>query len=315
MSDVGKYWRDSMNLTWESRSCPLCGSTTEGKVIVESNLEPSRLTEFAFASRKLPEYMHSRMVECGVCGLLYGTPAVSSESGLDAYKEAAFDSGQESQFAAQTYAKLVAGQLNSIGSREKALDIGAGDGAFLGQLVQLGFRAITGVEPSAAPIACAKPAVRNMIRHDIFRARDFAGQRFDLVTCFQVMEHLWNPSELARDVYSILNPGGVFVTVTHNLRALSARLLGKKSPIFDIEHRQLFSKKTIRALLQRAGFTDVRVMPVWNRYPIHYWMRLAPLPQNLKKSLIAAVKQGPLATVACSLRAGNIAAVARKPWR
>ena len=304
-----------MNLTWESRSCPLCGSTAEGKVIVESNVELSRLTEFAFASRKLPEYMHCRMVECGACGLLYGNPAVSSESGLNAYKDAAFDSGQESEFAAQTYAKLIAGQLNSIGSREKALDIGAGDGAFLEQLVQLGFRDITGVEPSAAPIACSKPEVRNLIRHDIFRARDFEGQRFDLVTGFQVMEHLWNPGELARDVNSLLNPGGLFVTVTHNLRAFSARLLGDKSPIFDIEHLQLFSEKTIRALLQRSGFTDIRVLPVWNRYPIYYWMKLAPLPQNLKKGLIAVAKQGPLATVSCSLPAGNMAAVARKPWR
>lgn len=304
-----------MNLTWESRPCPLCGSTAEGKVIVESNVELSKLTEFAFASRKLPEYMHSRMVECGACGLLYGTPAVSIDSGLNAYRDAAFDSGQESQFAAQTYAKLIAGQLNSSASRERALDIGAGDGAFLEQLIQLGFRDITGVEPSAAPIAYAKPEVRNMIRHDIFRARDFEGRRFDLVTCFQVMEHLWNPGELAREVNSILNPGGLFVTVTHNLKALSARLLGDKSPIFDIEHLQLFSEKTIRALLQRSGFTDIRVMRVWNRYPIHYWMKLAPLPQNLKQALITVAKHRPLAAVTCALPAGNMAAVARKPWR
>ncbi len=301
-----------MNLSWESRSCPLCGSTAEGKVIVESNVEPGRLTEFAFASRKLPEYMHSRMVECADCGLLYGNPAVSSDSGLSAYKEAAFDSSQESRFAALTYARFIAEQLDRIASREKALDIGAGDGAFLEELVQLGFHDVTGVEPSAAPIACAKPDVRRMIRHDIFRARDFEGQRFDLVTCFQVMEHLWNPLELAREVNSILKPGGLFVTITHNLGALSARLLGDKSPIFDIEHLQLFSEKTIRALLQRADFSDIRVMPVWNRYPIHYWMRLAPLPRNLKKGLIRLTKQGPLATVACSLPAGNIAAVARK---
>jgi len=302
-----------MNLTWESRSCPLCGSAADGRVVVESNVELSRLTEFAFASRKFPEYMHSRMVECDTCGLVYGTPAVSRESGLDAYKEAAFDSGEESRFAAQTYANLIAEQLNSIGSREKTLDIGAGDGAFLEQLIQLGFRDIIGVEPSAAPIACSKPHVRSMIRHNIFRARDFEGQQFDLVTCFQVMEHLWNPGDLTRDVYSILKPGGLFVTVTHNLKAFSARLLGEKSPIFDIEHLQLFSKKTIRALLQGAGFVDIRVMPVWNRYPIHYWVKLAPLPENLKKGLIALAKQRPLATIACSLPAGNMAAMARKP--
>ena len=100
--------------------------------------------------------------------------------------------------------------------------------------------------------------------------------------------------------------------IGHNRRAASARLLGRKSPIFDIEHLQLFSEKTIRALLQQSGFSDIQVMPVWNRYPIHYWMKLAPLPETLKSALIRVTKQGPLVMIACSLPAGNIAAVARK---
>ena len=51
-----------MKLDFIPRTCPLCGSEN-AKVLVEATLDEGRLTASAFASRKLPEYMHSRMVE------------------------------------------------------------------------------------------------------------------------------------------------------------------------------------------------------------------------------------------------------------
>ena len=55
-----------------------------------------------------------------------------------------------------------------------------------------------------------------------------------------------------------------------------ARMLGDKSPIFDIEHLQLFSEKTIRALLQRRLY----------RYPGH--ARLESLPNPLSDEVGAS---------------------------
>jgi SAM-dependent methyltransferase len=252
------------------------------------------------------------MVECAGCGLLYGNPVLSHLTVDEAYQEAAFDSVQESIFASQTYAKLVAAQLKSLGRCDSALDIGAGDGSFVEQMISLGFRRVIGVEPSAAPIAVSKSEIRKLIRHDIFRSRDFVGEQFDLVTCFQVMEHLWEPRQLVLDVISVLRPGGLFVTVTHNVNAFSAKMLGTKSPIFDIEHLQLFSKKTLAALLWNSGFIGVHVLPVWNRYPMHYWLKLAPLPEGMKRNLVEMSRDGKLRKIACSIPAGNIAAIAWK---
>jgi len=44
-----------------------------------------------------------------------------------------------------------------------ALDVGTGDGAFLGQLLANGFTDVAGVEPSAAPVAMAAPEVRGAL--------------------------------------------------------------------------------------------------------------------------------------------------------
>ena len=42
-------------------SCPLCGDNQSSSLFAEARLDPARLGEFAYASRKLPEYMHHRI--------------------------------------------------------------------------------------------------------------------------------------------------------------------------------------------------------------------------------------------------------------
>src|SRR5882757_4148709 len=128
-----------MKLDFIPRACPLCGGD-DAIVMVEATLDESRLTASAFASRKLPEYMHSRMVECMGCGMLYANPVLRQEALAEAYKDASFDSGTESRLAAVTYRMMLAPHLAVLSNRNSALDIGAGDGAFLEELLGLGFQ-------------------------------------------------------------------------------------------------------------------------------------------------------------------------------
>ena len=152
-----------MKLDFIPRACPLCGGE-DATVMVEATLDEGRLTASAFASRKLPEYMHSRMVECNGCGMLYANPVLRQEALAEAYKDASFDSGTESRLAAVTYRAMLEPHLPVLPSRNSALDIGAGDGAFLEELLALGFQNVVGVEPSEAPIAAAKPSIRGCLR-------------------------------------------------------------------------------------------------------------------------------------------------------
>ena len=303
----------AITIEWQERSCPMCQKTEVARVVLESNYDPAKMTPHAFASRKLPEYMHSRMVKCADCGLVYGTPAVSIKTMQDAYATAAFDSSQESGFAADTYSKLIESQIRSLSEREAALDIGTGDGAFLQRLLRLKFRNVVGVEPSAAPIAAASSEIRPLIRHGIFRAEDFEPGRFDLITCFQVLEHVPDPVGLVRDCRSLLKRGGMFVAAVHNIYAVSARVLGDKSPIFDIEHLQLFSAKTVVDLLHRSGFDRSIAHSIWNRYPLSYWLRLFPLPPKMKEVALGAAAKSHLGAILVPFPAGNIAAFGWKP--
>jgi SAM-dependent methyltransferase len=302
-----------MNLELTNRNCPVCGSSDESHVFAESNVDVSKLDAFAFASRKFPEYMHWRLIECQICDLLYATPAPAPESLSVAYDGAAFDSGAEAKYAALTYARFLPRIKSKLPDAHGALDIGTGDGAFLQHLLDAGFTGIVGIEPSTAPIAAAQPAIRALIRHDIFRASDYAPESFSLITCFQTFEHLFDPLAMCRDAFCLLKPGGAVLFIGHNRRAMSARLMGSRSPIFDIEHLQLFSPTSARRLLAAAGFVDPEVGPLMNRYPMSYWTRLLPLPRAVKQRMIGLMNISRVGGIPIPLPAGNLFATAFKP--
>jgi SAM-dependent methyltransferase len=304
---------DIRSMQLVARPCPICGSSDEVRVFAEATIDPSRLDDFAFASRKLPEYMHHRLVVCAACDLLYASPIPTGADLSDAYGAAAFDSGEEARYAARTYARLLPHIMPHLPDRDGVLDVGTGDGAFLAELIAAGFRRVAGVEPSTAPLAAAAPEIRPLIRQGMFCAADYEDASLSLVTCFQTIEHLRDPLETCRTFSRLLKPGGAVCLVGHDRRAFSARIMGRRSPIFDIEHLQLFSAASARRLLEAAGFAHVQLRPVINRYPLHYWAKLSPLPSGLKRSVMRTLKALRVSAVPISLPAGNLAAIGFRP--
>jgi SAM-dependent methyltransferase len=294
------------------RTCPICGSQADSRPFAEAKVDLDNLDAFAFASRKLPEYMHWRLAECRRCDLLYVDLAPSLDDLAVLYRDADFDSGTEAGLASKTYARFLPGIVAKLPDRVGAADIGTGDGAFLQELIASGFVDVVGIEPSSAPIEAADPAVRPLIRHDIFQPDSFPDESLSLITCFQTIEHLANPLSFCRDAYRAIKPGGALFLIGHNRRAFSAKVLGRKSPIFDIEHMQLFSPSSVRNLLKAAGFAKIEVRTVYNRYPIRYWAQLFPFPKGLKTRVLGFLKTNPVGRLMVPLPAGNLAVIAYK---
>jgi len=297
----------------QARCCPVCGNEDETTVFAEANYDLSRLDDYAFASRKIPEYMHYRLIRCPACELVYANPVPVAQSLATAYEDASFDSGEEAACAAKTYGRLLRSLLGRLPHRDAVLDVGTGDGAFLAELAACGFRQVMGVEPSSAPIAAAQPQVRGWIRQGVFRESDYAPDSLSLLTCFQTLEHLPDPSTLCRAALRLLKPGGAVLFVGHDYQALANRLLGLRSPILDIEHMQIFAPAAMKEMLRRCGFVGTDVRGIVNRYPLHYWLKLAPLPRSAKMTMVAGLKRVGLGYLPIALPVGNMAALAFKP--
>jgi SAM-dependent methyltransferase len=294
------------------RSCPICGSRDESRLFATQRLDLDALDEHAFASRKRPEHMRLRLVECLGCDLAYASPVPAPEALARAYDAAAFDSAEEARYAARTYAQELGEAIASLPERDGALDVGTGEGAFLGELLQLGFTGVGGVEPSRAPIEAAEPAVAPLIEHGVFSAGIRRPGSLSLVTCLQTIEHVPDPAQLVHDATALLHPGGVFALVCHDRRALVNRLLGMRSPIVDIEHMQLFSPRSVEQLLRGAGLRDVTQRAIRNRYPLRYWARLLPLPSPLQGPLASGLERSGLGARPLALGVGNLLAWGRR---
>ena len=100
-------------------------------------------------------------------------------------------------------------------------------------------------------------------------------------------------------------PGGAFVGVTHNRRAWLNRLLGRRSPIVDVEHMQLFSPRSSTNLLTLNGYSEVGGSSFWNRYRPGYWLRLVPMSRQLKDRLTASLRGSWLDARRVPLNVGN----------
>jgi SAM-dependent methyltransferase len=257
----------------------------------------------------MPEYMHHRLMHCKRCDVLYADPVPVPEDLGDAYRDAAFDSGQEAAFAARTYGKLIPAIAKKLPDKDGALDIGTGDGAFLAELIERGFTNVVGVEPSTAPIQAADPKIKPLIRHGLFNAMDYAPKSFSLITCFQTIEHLSDPLQACRDVLGLLKPGGAMLIACHNRRGIINTILGMRSPIIDLEHLQLFSPKSAMNLMRNAGYVEVGVKTYVNQYPLHYWIKLLPLPGKLKPGLMGTSKSIGLGHLPMPMPAGNMGVV------
>jgi hypothetical protein len=109
-----------------------------------------------------------------------------------------------------------------------------------------------------------------------------------------------------------LRPGGKFLVVCHNSRSLSARLLGTKSPIFDVEHLQIFSKDSLRFLFEVAGYHQSHIRMFWNTYPAEYWAKLFPFPDRVKRAALRFLSSSGVGRFPIPLAAGNLIAWAEK---
>jgi len=298
----------------EVRDCPVCGAGADAAVLyLEASLDAARLTDASFASRKAPEFMSYRLLRCTVCAAVYAVAAPSAALLAGAYSNATYDSSDEALLAADTYATALKPTIASLPRRDRVLEIGTGTGALLERLLAADFAEAVGIEPSRAAIAAAPPAVRGFIREGVFTEADFAPASFDLICCFQTLEHVSDPRALAKSCARLLRPGGALAFVTHDYTALLNRLLGRRSPIIDIEHLQLFCPASLDWLLRDAGLAPEATRALMNRYPLRYWLRLAPLPDSLKYMAARLLRLLHLDRVELETNVGNLLAIGRKP--
>lgn len=293
------------------RYCPFCKKNYKNKLFLKKNIEVTKIDSYSFSSRKVPEFMNFNLLKCNKCSLIYANSIPNFKKIKKLYYQTNFGSTIDAKDAAKTYYIYLKKYLK-LEKKNQALEIGAGNGIFMQYLQKLGFKKVIGVEPSKKAISFADKKIKKNILHNMFEQIKLKKNSFDLVCCFMTMEHVYEPSKTLEKSYNFLKKNGCIALVTHDCDNLLHKILKKKSPIIDIEHLQLFSKKSIRNALIKYKFKNVTSINIKNQYRISYWVNLLPFSLAIKTIILNIFKIIKLDSFKIPLNVGNILTLAKK---
>lgn len=243
--DAEHFFHDTSQRT--NVPCPACG---------ETRFEPA-FTKSSFT-----------YVVCENCKTLFVNPRPSFDQFRDFYTH-----GKSAKYYAEKFFPPVAEQRRSLifapraqsvaplvqsGTVRVVGDIGAGFGIFCEELKKLFSEiSILAIEPEQTMAALCREKGFSVIEQSLedVNAQD---QSFDLLTAFELMEHIHTPITFLQKVHELLNPGGYFLFTTLTLDGFDIQLLWEKSKsISPPHHINFLTVRGAELLLQRAGF-DVK---------------------------------------------------------
>ena len=238
--------------------CNLCGHTAFDPLITKDGFD---------------------LVRCRHCSLLFVANPPSDAERAHLYS---FESGyhttlkvdQASVDFHEREAVLNFGVLRQHASSGRLLDIGCSTGLFLKTARARGWVG-QGLEYSPDSSKIAREANGLNVKTGELRSETYPAGSFDVVTFWDVIEHLPDPHGTLKLVAGILAPGGLLVLKTPNADGLYpraslpfARRFGYWGHAEPPGHLYQFSVATLTDMAQRAGFDIVAVHH--QRIPISY---------------------------------------------
>jgi 2-polyprenyl-3-methyl-5-hydroxy-6-metoxy-1,4-benzoquinol methylase len=220
-------------------SCPLCGSN-----------------EINFFSQK----RGYKLYICASCKLVFISPTPAS---LEVYDDSYF-SGADKGFGYVDYdtdkepmSPVFHGYLDLVSSfgikKGNLLDIGAATGFFMDIARKRGFT-VTGVELSNYAAEKGRNKGLNIVTGDLKSARFLSGS-FDIVTMFDVIEHVPDPIGFIAEATRILKKDGLLLINTPDAQSLWARMWGSRwQLIMPPEHIHYFSPENLGNYLSHNGY-------------------------------------------------------------
>ena len=150
------------------------------------------------------------------------------------------------------------------------LDVGAYTGVFVDIAARHGWDA-WGLEPSRWAVEQARARGLQMVPGTLDTA-DLPTTHYDVVTMWDVIEHLTDPRSALEKAHHLLKPGGLLVVHTIDIESVFARVLGPRWPWLMEMHIYYFSRRTLRAMLEQCGFQVLSDRPQGRYLRLGYLM-------------------------------------------
>lgn len=214
---------------------------------------------------KAPDRFHLRredyvLLRCHSCGCVWlDAPPKPEEMGRH-YSE---DYHRTIAAAGETGTERRWGRHRKVIQRHKTggaiLDIGCSTGGFLSTM-RGGRWKLHGIEIASATAEKARASTgADVFVGDVLQA-PFQPGSFDVITCFDLLEHVYQPRQFLAQVWQWLKPGGIVFTRLPNIDSWEARLF--RSYWYGLElprHLFHFSPQSLRNVMREKGFQELSI--------------------------------------------------------
>ena len=203
--------------------------------------------------------------ECSRCGTIFTNPRPSESLLRDFYRNSQnYEAWNQTIFPAteavrrerifRPRAEKVSEFCQKFGVTTNTLiEIGAGFGTFCDEMRSLDlFKRIVAVEPTPELARRCHSKKLEVLESPIDEIPEEV--KADVITCFEVIEHLFSPYEFVMQCSRLLNLGGLLVITCPNCQGFDIATLGTLSNSIDHEHLNYFHIESLPLLLKRCKF-------------------------------------------------------------
>ena len=202
---------------------------------------------------------------CQGCGLLQNLRSRDCDEEEERYLDVVFDTPVS---VALAHCRMLGQIWNRHGSGDpgRLLDLGCGSGSFLVEAERQGW-SVAGVDISKPALDRARQRVSGSAMLHLGKIEDLPveAHSFDVITLWDVFDHLENPTQTLKSLRNLLSPGGLIVfrlrnsqihLPLRNLELFFRRLLHRppQRNLLAVIHRYGFSVGSLKDMLSRAGF-------------------------------------------------------------
>ena len=238
--------------------CNLCGAV-DTDILYDADVQriPKRRNDLiSIYSSSSNRICYEQVLRCRKCGLIYLSPRPKRQIIIHSYSCAEDTKYISQEKERQLTFKRCLKTIKHLCSEGSLLDIGAACGIFVKTAVDAGYKAI-GVEPSVWMCEFAKKQYNVTILPTVVEDAKFKDSSFDIVTMWDVLEHVPDPMCTLKEVKRILKPGGILVINYPRIDDPLAKIFGRHWWFLLSIHLFYFTHKTLSSYLEYVGFEPI----------------------------------------------------------
>lgn len=222
----------------------------------------------AASSKKLTH----QLVKCLDCSLVQVSPLPNQDLIVESYMEADASLHSKQDMNRINSFLVAVTNLTKFPSSQRVLtilDIGCASGEFLRAMKMLNHD-VYGIEPSKILSKIARDDHNLDVLTGTFDSVTPQRSCFDVVSMWDVLEHLNSPTKMLEAVKDFIHKNGYLILNLPMIDTFPAKVMGRFWPFYLDVHFYYFTLKTIQDALEKSGFEMIETRRYWQTLSIDY---------------------------------------------